>query len=98
MRKRRNTDFIWFFIIAAGVFALMFFVLTPHSPIPTVLALVAVTSIYILLADRKTRRIAKDQAAARKKKAAAQTRRKLTRRRDAEFGKVIEFPHSKATK
>ena len=98
MRKRRNTDIIWFFIIAVGVFVLMFFVLTPHSPIPTVLVLAAVTSIYILLADRKTRRMASAQAAARKKKAAAQKKRKLTRRRDAEFGKVIEFPNHKATR
>ena len=98
MRKRRNTDFIWFFIIAIGVFVLMFFVLTPRSPIPTVLVLAAVTSIYILLADRKTRRMASAQAAARKKKSAAHKKRKLTRRRDAEFGKVIEFPHNKATR
>jgi len=96
LKKRRNTDFIWFFIIAAGVFALMFFVLTPHQPIPTVLVLAAVTSVYILLAERKTRRMA--QAAARRKKTAAQKKRKLTRRRDAEFGKVIEFPTNKATR
>jgi uncharacterized membrane protein (DUF106 family) len=96
LRKRRNTDFIWFFIIAAGVFALMFFVLTPHSPIPTVLVLAAVTCIYILLAERKTRRMAQD--AARKKKAAAHKKHKLSRRRDAEFGKVIEFPNNKATR
>ena len=97
MKKRRNTDFIWFFIIAAGVFVLMFFVLTPRSPIPTVLVLAAVTSVYILLAERKTRRMARSQAAARKKKA-ADKRHKLSRRRDAEFGKVIEFPHKKASR
>jgi uncharacterized membrane protein (DUF106 family) len=98
LRKRRNTDFIWFFIIAVGVFVLMFFVVTPRSPIPTVLVLAAVTSVYILLAERKTRRIARDQASARRKKASAQNKHKLSRRRDAEFGKVIEFPHNKASK
>lgn len=96
MRKRRNTDIIWFLIIAVGVFVLMFFVVTPHSPIPTVLVLAAVTSVYILFAERKTRRMA--QAAARKKKAAAHKKHKLSRRRDAEFGKVIEFPNHKATR
>lgn len=97
MRKRRNTDFIWFFIIAAGVFALMFFVLTPREPIPTVLALAAVTSVYILIAERKTRRIARSQTAGRKK-ASARARRTYNRRRDAEFGKVIEFPNKKASR
>lgn len=98
MRKRRNTDFIWFFIIAVGVFVLMFFVVTPRSPIPTVLVLAAVTSVYILLAERKTQRMARAQAAARKKKAAAQKKHKLSRRRDAEFGKVIDFPNKKASR
>lgn len=96
MARIRNSDFIWFFIIAVAVFVLMFFVLTPHSPIPTVLALAAVTSVYILIAERKTRRMA--ESSARKKKAAAQKKRRIPRRRDAEFGKVIKFPGKKASK
>lgn len=99
MSKRHNSDFIWFFIIAVVVFVLMFFIITPHAPIPTVLVLVAVTSVYILFAERKTRRIAQSyQRAAARKKTASQKKHKRSRKRDAEFGKVIEFPHRKVSK